>query len=85
MTEDHHKHLDHILRTFNQKCVTKYVSGNEEHGGFLPDKEGIIDMAIEEAIDQVIYLVTLKQQLEKAEEQKEVQHKFETAVGDEIL
>jgi len=83
MTEEHHQHIDHILRTFNQRCVDKYISGNEEHGGFLPDKEGIIDMAIDEAIDQVIYLVTLKGQLDKAKEQLEIQKQFDDAVGDE--
>jgi len=42
----------------------KYVTGQKEHGGNLWEKEGLLDMAIDEAIDQVIYLLTLKKQLE---------------------
>lgn len=43
--------------------LTKYAAGQAEHGGQLWRKTGIIDMAIEEAVDQVIYLLTLRDQL----------------------
>jgi len=42
---------------------TKYRKGQKEHGGDLWKKKHIIDMAIEEAIDQVGYLITLREQI----------------------
>lgn len=64
MTEDHAKHLKSIIKQFDKLASDKYIKGQIEHGGSLWKKEGLIDMAIDEAIDQVIYLITLKQQLE---------------------
>ena len=64
MTEEQKNHIETIIAYFIAKSSDKYSRGQIEHGGNLWEKKGIIDMAIEEAIDQVIYLVTLKQQLE---------------------
>jgi hypothetical protein len=40
----------------------KYRKGAEEHGGFLGDMtpEDLIANAIDEAIDQLVYLLTLR-------------------------
>lgn len=61
------EHLQAILRDFIDKTSDKYVSGATEHGGNLWDKSGIIEMAMEEAIDLYVYLYTLKQQLIESE------------------
>lgn len=49
-----------------QLIYAKYMDGQQEHGGRLWRKRGIIDMAIEEAVDQVIYLLTLRDQMADA-------------------
>ena len=67
MKEEHWKHLGDLQRTFIELSTDKYVKGQNEHGGELWSKTGLIDMAIDEAIDQVVYLLTLKQQLESHE------------------
>lgn len=43
----------------------KYRQGAAEHGGFLPDigPLTLLDCAIDEAIDQVTYLLTLREEL----------------------
>lgn len=46
--------------------IAKYKAGQREHGGRLWRKKGIVDMALEEAVDQVIYLLTLRDQLAAA-------------------
>jgi hypothetical protein len=45
----------------------KYRKGQEEHGGLLTEltSETLCDHAIEEAIDQVVYLLSLKDKLEE--------------------
>jgi len=58
------EHSKEIAKDAARRIIMKYRAGQKEHGGELWTKPGIIDMAIEEAIDQVIYLLTLKQQLE---------------------
>lgn len=63
MTKEHEDHLNTIIKTFNEIVIPKYTRGHEEHGGKLWEKEGLIDEAIMEAVDMVVYLVTLKQQL----------------------
>jgi hypothetical protein len=57
-------HLKEIKERFLALVDKKYRKGAKEHGGELRDVQGIIDMAIEEAIDQVTYLFTLKDQLD---------------------
>ena len=56
-------HANELAKDAAKRILMKYRAGQLEHGGQLWTKPGIIDMAIEEAIDQVIYLLTLKQQL----------------------
>ena len=64
MKEEHYDHLDGLIDDFIDLCTEKYIKGQKEHGGRLWEEEGLLDMAIDEAIDQVVYLLTLKQQLE---------------------
>lgn len=66
MDAAHRAHVDRILSKFNADLLAKYEAGQVEHGGNLWEKPGILDHAIEEAIDLVVYLYTLKEQLEKA-------------------
>ena len=58
------EHIRQILGDFSQIASQKYMTGVREHGGNLWEKKHLIDMAIEEAVDQVIYLLTLKKQIE---------------------
>jgi len=64
MNAEHYEHLEDIISEFEELATDKYEKGQLEHGGNLWKKPGLIDMAIDEAIDQVIYLITLRQQLE---------------------
>ena len=59
----HEDHLDSLINEFVDLVSEKYEKGVTEHGGKLWLKKGLIDMAIDEAVDQVVYLLTLKQQI----------------------
>ncbi len=68
MNQKQEEHIDNIVDWFAEFAWDKYEKGSKEHGGNLFDKAGIIDMALEEAVDLVIYLFTLKQQIEKVKD-----------------
>lgn len=58
-------HLTRVKREFVALVDAKYRTGAAEHGGellALPDL-AILDLAIEEAVDQVVYLLSLKEKL----------------------
>jgi len=59
-------HLVQILEGVGKRLDAKYSSGFLEHGGLLSDlsTEELLDNAIDEAIDQVTYLLTLKNKRE---------------------
>ncbi len=57
-------HLKRVESQFLDLVRNKYVAGKIEHGGNLWEKDGIIDKAIEEVVDLVVYLLTLKEQME---------------------
>lgn len=59
------EHLEWLKEEAQKRIDSKYRMGQEEHGGYLPDKEGLLDEAINEAIDMLVYLLTLKKQLKK--------------------
>lgn len=63
MTEEHEAHLADIKAEFTADLDAKYRAGQEEHGGNIWEKRGMLTHAIEEAIDQVVYLYTLRRQL----------------------
>jgi hypothetical protein len=59
-------HLQRILDQFNAELRQKYEKGQQEHGGHMWLKPGMLDHAIEEAQDLVVYLYTLREQLRAA-------------------
>jgi len=65
MTEDQEAHLHSIKSEFCYLANKKYRKGQTEHGGDLFSKTAreLCDMAIDEAIDQVVYLITLRDKL----------------------
>lgn len=67
MTNEQEDHLFKIQRKFYELVSLKYRKGQEEHQGNLWDMgyAEILDNAIDEAIDQVVYLLTLKESLDK--------------------
>lgn len=62
MTPPREHHLRDILSEIGIRVGKKYRAGQAEHGGDLWKKPGILDMAIDEAVDQLVYLLTLKGQ-----------------------
>lgn len=60
-------HINAITRSFKKLATEKYAKGVKEHGGNLWEVSGLIDMALDECIDQYIYLTTLKSQIIKSE------------------
>lgn len=65
MTKEQEEHLKRIQTNFYKKISLKYRAGQEEHGGDLMHSPAltILDMAISEAIDMVVYLETLREVL----------------------
>jgi hypothetical protein len=65
MKPSQEKHLLNIKSEFCSLVDPKYRKGVAEHGGNLWDNDPlkVLDFAIEEAVDQVVYLLTLKEQL----------------------
>lgn len=64
------KHGKQIGDSVKRELVAKYIKGQQEHGGHLWEIPTplINDMAIEEAIDQAVYLKTMQQQLKLLKE-----------------
>lgn len=62
MEPNQENHLQYLKDEFAQMVDKKYRKGQQEHGGDLFDKTpvGLIECAIEEAIDLVVYLVTAR-------------------------
>ena len=67
MTPSHYDHLDDVLSELEELITDKYEKGQIEHGGKMWKKSHLIDEAIAEVVDLAIYLITLKQQMEKRE------------------
>lgn len=65
MTEEQELHMKGLAMTFAHLMARKYRRGAKEHGGNIWDmsREKLLDNALDEAIDQVVYLLTLKQKL----------------------
>lgn len=55
-------HVNGIAKEFCDVMAKKYASGQAEHGGNLWDltEDQLLNNAIEEAIDQVVYLITIR-------------------------
>jgi hypothetical protein len=65
VTSSQEAHLSRVKAKFCSLVDAKYRAGVEEHGGELLEVPAIeiLDFAIEEAIDQVVYLLSLKEKL----------------------
>lgn len=63
MNSDQEKHLDDIKMNFCEEVDVKYQAGQQEHGGSLWKKSGIIKNIRQETLDFVVYTDVLKQQL----------------------
>ncbi len=62
MTPKQERHLQEIKDEFDSLVDRKYRLGAKEHDGDLQDMgtDDLLDNAIAEAIDLVVYLLTLK-------------------------
>jgi len=62
LTPEQEAHLERIKASFLSKVDAKYRKGQEAHGGDLMYANALtlIDAAIAEAVDQVVYLETLR-------------------------
>lgn len=65
MTPAQEEHLARIKNTFDNLVDEKYRKGQAEHGGDLFEKGALelINAGIDEAIDQVVYLLTARDKL----------------------
>ena len=65
MTPEQEQHLHTIKETFDIWVDRKYRAGQKEHGGNLFDLsfESLLDNAIDECVDQFVYLLTIRQSL----------------------
>ena len=63
MTPEQEQHLKRIKTNFTSRVDAKYRAGQKEHGGDLMHNNALalIDMTIAEAVDQVVYLETLRE------------------------
>ena len=66
MTKAQEDHIYDLKAEFNHRMPKKYRAGALEHGGNIWDMsiDTLIDEAISEAIDQYVYLMTIKKLLE---------------------
>lgn len=66
MTTEQNEHANKIAESTRRKLLFKYAKGAAEHGGNLWENSAtwLIDQAIDEAIDQIVYLTTLKEAIE---------------------
>jgi hypothetical protein len=60
------QHAKYIAEEAQKVVYAKYMAGQEEHGGKLWRKV-IAPHILEEAIDQLVYVLTLRDQLDAAE------------------
>lgn len=67
---------DHVYDIMDEADVliyNKYMEGQYKHGGHLWEEtaEDLLEEAIDEAVDMVIYLLTLREKIEKRYETAE--------------
>lgn len=63
MTPAHEAHLAQLKAEISADLDAKYRAGQQEHGGNIWEKPGMLEHAIEEVLDLAVYLYTLKGQL----------------------
>ena len=62
MNSEHHAHMERIVSQLGTDLRAKYIKGQQEHGGNLWLKPGMLENAIDEVLDLAVYLYTLKEQ-----------------------
>ncbi len=55
-------HRQRIVDRFTADFNAKYEAGQNEHGGVMCEKPGMLSHAIAEALDLIAYLYTLQEQ-----------------------
>lgn len=66
MNKQQTAHLNRILEQSRELITDKYAKGTVEHKSLLSEDysvEEVLNFAIEEAVDQMTYLLTLKEML----------------------
>jgi len=65
LTSEQRAHVEYVAAAFAAAMTRKYEKGQAEHGGDLHRKPAVflLECAIDEAIDQVVYLLTLEEVL----------------------
>lgn len=72
-------HLNRIIKQFINQTSVKFKRGAQEHGGDLQDYPllQLVDEAINEAIDQYVYLTTLRERLVELADTQQLHGLFE--------
>jgi len=65
MEGDHENHLATVIDWISDAIDTKYRKGQQEHGGRMWEKPGMLACMIEEAVDQAVYLKTVADQIRR--------------------
>ena len=67
LTADQQIHLNDIIDWVVESLETKYVAGQQQHGGNIWLKHGMLSHIEAELLDLVVYVRTLRKQLEDAQ------------------
>lgn len=62
MTDAHEAHLARIKAKLTADIDAKYRAGQEEHGGEIWMKPGMLEHAYAEVLDLAVYILTLMEQ-----------------------
>ncbi len=65
MNPEHEEHLAGIVQEASLRISSKYRKGQARHGGALWEfcPHALLEEAINEAVDQLVYLLTLREAL----------------------
>lgn len=78
MTTAQRGHIGRTIQSTSAAMFAKYAKGAEEHGGNLWDHTAmqLIEMALDEAVDQVIYLSTLRDKMADEARVRQAEHEM---------
>ena len=65
MDAEHEAHLQRIKDRFTADLDAKYRAGQEEHGGELWLKPGMLEHAYAEVLDLAVYILTAMEQRDR--------------------
>jgi hypothetical protein len=63
MNEQDRAHVLRVVNAASESIFDKYAKGALEHSGHLPHKAGLQNEAWAEAVDLIVYLSTIREQL----------------------